>query len=135
MKILELRFKNLNSLYGEWAIDFTDPEYVSNGIFALSGPTGAGKSTILDAICLALYGTTPRLGKITKSGNEIMSRQTGECYAEVLFESQAGRFRCHWSQHRGRRRPDGELQNPRHEISEGIQNGKVIENQYKHDKP
>ena len=37
MKILELRFKNLNSLYGEWVIDFTDPEYVSNGIFALTG--------------------------------------------------------------------------------------------------
>ena len=104
MKILELRFKNLNSLYGEWVIDFTDPEYVSNGIFALTGPTGAGKSTILDAICLALYGATPRLGKITKSGNEIMSRQTGECYAEVLFESQAGRFRCHWSQHRSRKK-------------------------------
>ena len=93
MKILELRFKNLNSLYGEWLIDFTDPEYVSNGIFALTGPTGAGKSTILDAICLALYGATPRLGKITKSGNEIMSRQTGECYAEVLLNPRlAGSF-------------------------------------------
>ena len=54
MKILELRFKNLNSLYGEWIIDFTHPEYTANGIFALTGPTGAGKSTILDAICLAL---------------------------------------------------------------------------------
>ncbi|MDB2613799.1 AAA family ATPase, partial [Chlamydiales bacterium] len=54
MKILKLQFKNLNSLYGEWVIDFSDPEYVSNGIFALTGPTGAGKSTILDAICLAL---------------------------------------------------------------------------------
>jgi len=61
MKILELRFKNLNSLYGEWVIDFSGPEYVSNGIFALTGPTGAGKSTILDAICLALYGRTPVL--------------------------------------------------------------------------
>ena len=56
MKILELRFKNLNSLYGEWVVDFTNPEYVSNGIFALTGSTGAGKSTILDAICLALLG-------------------------------------------------------------------------------
>ena len=126
MKILELRFKNVNSLYGEWVIDFTDPEYVSNGIFALTGPTGAGKSTILDAICLALYGATPRLGKITKSGNEIMSRQTGECYAEVLFESQAGRFRCHWEQRRARKRADGNLQHQEHEIADDA-TGKPIE--------
>ncbi len=129
MKILELRFKNLNSLYGEWCIDFTDPEYISNGIFALTGPTGAGKSTILDAVCLALYGATPRLGKITRSNNEIMSRQTGECYAEVLFKSQAGRFRCHFSQHRARKKISGELQSPRHEIAQGTANGAVIEHQ------
>ena len=126
MKILELRFKNLNSLYGEWVIDFTDPEYVSNGIFALTGPTGAGKSTILDAICLALYGATPRLGKITKSGNEIMSRQTGECYAEVLFESQAGRFRCHWEQRRARKKAEGNLQDQEHQIADDV-TGKLIE--------
>jgi exonuclease SbcC len=126
MKILELRFKNLNSLYGEWVIDFTDPEYVSNGIFALTGPTGAGKSTILDAICLALYGATPRLGKITKSGNEIMSRQTGECYAEVLFESQAGRFRCHWEQRRARKKTEGNLQDQEHQIADDT-TGKPIE--------
>ena len=126
MKILELRFRNLNSLYGEWIIDFTDPEYVSNGIFALTGPTGAGKSTILDAICLALYGTTPRLGKITKSRNELMSRQTGDCYAEVLFESQAGRFRCHWEQRRARKKAEGPLQEQEHHISDA-DTGKPIE--------
>ena len=126
MKILELRFKNLNSLYGEWVIDFTDPEYVSSGIFALTGPTGAGKSTILDAICLSLYGSTPRLGKITKSGNEIMSRQTGECYAEVLFESQAGRFRCHWEQRRARKKAEGNLQDQEHQIADDA-TGKPIE--------
>ncbi len=126
MRILELRFKNLNSLYGEWVIDFTDPEYISNGIFALTGPTGAGKSTILDAICLALYGATPRLGKITKSRNEIMSRQTGECYAEVLFESQAGSFRCHWEQRRARKKAAGNLQDQEHLIADA-DSGKPIE--------
>jgi exonuclease SbcC len=126
MKILELRFQNLNSLYGEWCIDFTDPEYAANGIFALTGPTGAGKSTILDAVCLALYGTTPRLGKITKSSNEIMSRQTGQCSAEVTFVSQAGRFCCHWSQHRARKKPGGRLADPKHEISDAL-TGKPIE--------
>ena len=118
MRILELRFKNLNSLQGEWKIDFSDPEYVNNGIFALTGPTGAGKSTILDAICLALYGETPRLGKITKSDNEIMSRHTGECYAEVVFQSQAGIYRCHWEQRKARKSPDGALQDQTHEIAE-----------------
>jgi DNA repair protein SbcC/Rad50 len=117
MRILQVRFKNLNSMVGEWEIDLTHPAFVSDGIFAITGPTGAGKTTILDAICLALYGRTPRLNKVTKSGNEIMSRQTGECFAEVTFETQTGRFRCHWSQHRARRRPGGELQLPKHEIA------------------
>src|SRR5690606_37861112 len=36
-------------------VDFTDADY-----FALVGPTGSGKSTVLDAICFALYGTVPR---------------------------------------------------------------------------
>ena len=127
MKILELRFKNLNSLYGDWVIDFSAPEYVANGIFALTGPTGAGKSTILDAICLALYGVTPRLRKINKNDNEIMSRQTGECFAEVLFASQAGRFRCHWEQRRARKNAAGHLQDPEHWIVDA-DSGLTIEN-------
>ena len=126
MRILELRFKNLNSLQGEWKIDFSDPEYVNNGIFALTGPTGAGKSTILDAICLALYGETPRLGKITKSDNEIMSRHTGECYAEVVFQSQAGIYRCHWEQRKARKSPDGALQDQEQQIADA-ETGKIIE--------
>jgi exonuclease SbcC len=130
MKILRLRFRNLNSLSGDWDLDLTHPAYVSSGIFAITGPTGAGKTTILDAICLALYGQTPRLGRITQAENEIMSRQSGECSAEVEFETGHGRFRCHWSQHRSRRRPDGQLQQPRHEIVEAG-SGKVLESRLK----
>ena len=126
MKILNLRFKNLNSLVGEWQIDLTHPAFASDGIFAITGPTGAGKTTILDAICLALYGRTPRLNKVTKSGNEIMSRQTGECFAEVTFETQSGSYRCHWSQHRARKKPDGELQAPKHEIAKA-DSGEIVE--------
>ncbi|TLS66194.1 chromosome segregation protein SMC [Mariprofundus erugo] len=120
MRILNVRFKNLNSLAGEWEINFTHPAFVSDGIFAITGPTGAGKSTILDAICLALYGRTPRLNRVTKSANEIMSRQTGECFSEVTFETQTGRYRCHWSQHRARKHAGGELQNPKHEIADAV---------------
>ncbi|MDP3269351.1 MAG: AAA family ATPase [Legionella sp.] len=126
MKILELRFKNLNSLYGEWLIDFSTPEFISNGIFAITGPTGAGKSTILDAICLALYGATPRLGKLTKSSNQLMSQQTAECYAEVTFESQQGKFTCHWSQHKARRKTDGILGESKHEIIDAL-TGQILE--------
>jgi len=126
MRILKIRFKNLNSLIGEWEIDLTHPAFASDGIFAITGPTGAGKTTILDAICLALYGRTPRLNRIGKSGNEIMSRQTGECFAEVEFETQSGHFRCHWSQHRSRKKPDGDLQNPKHEIADA-DSGIIIE--------
>ena len=127
MRILTLRFKNLNSLAGEWKIDFTDPAYVSSGIFAITGPTGSGKTTILDAISLALYGQTPRLKNISKSTNEIMTRNTGECFAEVAFESQHGRFVCHWSQRRAYGRPDGDLQPPKHEISD-YTSKEVLEN-------
>jgi exonuclease SbcC len=126
MKILELRFMNINSLYGEWAIDLTAPAYQSDGIFAITGPTGSGKSTLLDALCLALYGETPRLGKITRGGNEVMSRQTGSCYAEVTFATQSGRYRCHWSQHRARNKADGTLAEARHEITDA-DSGLVLE--------
>lgn len=126
MRILGVRFQNLNSLAGLWSIDFTHPAYTSDGIFAITGPTGAGKTTILDAICLALYGRTPRLTRITKSTNELMSRLTGECFAEVCFETQSGRYRCHWSQHRARNKADGELQAPRHELCHA-DSGEIIE--------
>src|SRR5690606_2204532 len=92
MRILQLRFQNLNSLVGEWQIDLADPAFTADGIFAITGPTGAGKTTLLDAICLALYGSTPRLGRVTNSSNEIMSRQTGACFAEVTIHRAGGRI-------------------------------------------
>jgi exonuclease SbcC len=60
MKILAIRIKNLASLEGDYEIDFQKEPLASAGIFAITGPTGSGKSTILDAICLALFAKTPR---------------------------------------------------------------------------
>ena len=57
MKILSLRLKNLNSLKGEWKIDFTQAPFANNSLFAITGPTGAGKST--PAGC-HLPGAVPR---------------------------------------------------------------------------
>ncbi len=118
---------NLNSLYGRWTIDLQHPDYETNGIFALTGPTGGGKTTILDALTLALYGQTVRLGKITKSSNEIMSRGTGECMAEVVFSCSKGVYRCTWYQHRARKNPEGNLAEAAHEISDYV-SGDIIEN-------
>ncbi|WP_299188560.1 SbcC/MukB-like Walker B domain-containing protein [uncultured Psychrobacter sp.] len=126
MRLIELRLKNLNSLKGEWHIDFSAPAFLNEGIFAITGQTGAGKTTILDAICLALYSQTPRLGDITGSTNEIMTQGTGECSAEVIIEIDSTRYQCSWYQHRAHKKAKGNLLPIKHEISE-VKTGKVLE--------
>ena len=115
MKILDIRLKNLNSLRGEWHINLSENIYLSDGIFAVTGPTGAGKTTIFDAICLALYAQTPRLGKITSGTNEIMSKHTRDCYAKVMFEAQGKKYLVSWEQHKAN---TGKLQGAKHILSE-----------------
>jgi exonuclease SbcC len=127
MKILCIRIKNLASLEGVTEIDFTQEPLSSAGIFAITGPTGAGKSTILDALCLALYSKTPRYLQARESGIEITDVQgsaisqgdvrgilrdgTGEGFAEVDFVGVDGqRYRATWRVRRARDKADGSLQ-------------------------
>jgi len=127
MKILAIRIKNLASLEGTTEIDFTQEPLCSAGIFAITGPTGAGKSTILDALCLALYAKTPRYVQAREIGIEITDVQgstinqsdvrailrdgTAEGHAGVDFVGIDGQhYRATWSVRRARNRAEGNLQ-------------------------
>ncbi|MDP4983673.1 AAA family ATPase [Pseudoalteromonas tunicata] len=130
MRILSLRFKNINSLKGEWKIDFTQPPFANNGLFAITGPTGAGKTTLLDAICMALYHRTPRLNAISKTSNELMTRGTAESLAEVEFEVKGQGYRAFWSQRRSRGSSEGNLQEAKVELAK-ISDGSILASQIK----
>jgi len=58
MKIKRLRLAGFGPFKNEQSVDFE--RFDSDGIFLITGKTGAGKSSILDAICFALYGQVPR---------------------------------------------------------------------------
>lgn len=127
MKILAVRIKNLASLEGNTEIDFTTEPLYSAGIFAITGATGAGKSTILDALCLALYGKTPRYLQAKESGVEIkdvhgstlsqgdvrsiLRDGTADGFSEVDFKGIDGQdYRATWSVRRARNRAEGSMQ-------------------------
>jgi len=127
MKILAIRIKNLASLDGETEIDFTQEPLCSAGIFAITGPMGAGKSTILDALCLALYAKTPRYAQAKETGIDIrdvgdatitqgdtrgiLRRGSSEGYAEVDFVGiDSQKYRSQWSIRRARNKAEGTLQ-------------------------
>lgn len=125
MRILAIRGENLASLAAPFAVDLSDGPLAATGIFAITGETGAGKSTILDALCLALYGRYPRVttGRRedapdpagepigSNDGRAILRRGAGQGHAEVDFVGQDGRaYRVRWEAVRARGRANGKLQ-------------------------
>ena len=72
MKIQRLHIYNIASIV-DATIDFTAQPLCDSDVYLITGDTGAGKTTILDSICLALFNNTPRLnkGKLTKVKNDI----------------------------------------------------------------
>ncbi|NQX03904.1 AAA family ATPase [Rathayibacter sp. VKM Ac-2856] len=99
MRIRRLSFAGLGPFRAEQEIDFDRLEDV--GIYLIAGRTGAGKSTILDAIGFALYGSVPRFDGTASRLRSDHSAPEDETFAELDFEA-AGRL------YRVRRSPEYE---------------------------
>lgn len=114
MKIEKVHIKNINSLLGVQEIDFLASPLSDTGLFAITGDTGAGKTTILDAITLALYGKVHR----NKEVKEVLSFGTTDCFAEVEFSVKEKKYRARWDVHRARSKIEGAIQDSHREISQ-----------------
>jgi DNA repair protein SbcC/Rad50 len=129
MKILKLTICNLASIAGETVIDFTTEPLSTAGIFAITGPTGSGKSTILDAMCLALFGNTPRLAAASADGAKILDisgepitqnnsknilrKNCAQGYAELDFVgSNKKKYKAKWEIKRSFNKADGKINTP-----------------------
>jgi DNA repair protein SbcC/Rad50 len=83
---LRLILDGFGSYRAETEIDFTDVDF-----FALTGPTGAGKSTVIDALCFALYGTVPRWDN-EKEVRNALAPSANACRVSLIFELAGGRY-------------------------------------------
>lgn len=121
MKLRKITIHNIASIC-DATIDFTASPLDSSPVFLIAGKTGAGKSTILDAICLALYANTPRMkgnriqGKneeelSLKDTRQLLRRDTGEGFARLEFIGSNGHeYVAEWGVKRARGKSDGKLQ-------------------------
>jgi len=107
MRPIRLQVEGLTSFRQKVEIDFSD-----FSLFAITGPTGAGKTSIIDAIVYALYGRTPRLG--SRSIRELISQGVNRLTVMLEFSCGATRYRIARELQRKPRRTEVRL-----EVAEG----------------
>jgi DNA repair protein SbcC/Rad50 len=97
MRPLRLVLDGFGTYRNPTEIDFTDVDF-----FALVGPTGSGKSTVIDALCFALYGTVPRWDNEREVRNAL-APSANACTVSLIFELASQRYIAVRSLQRGAR--------------------------------
>src|SRR6201998_399564 len=96
MRPLRLLLDGFGTYRNETEIDFTDVDF-----FVLVGPTGSGKSTVIDALCFALYGTVPRWDN-EKEVRNALAPSANACRVSLIFELAGERYVAARSLQRGK---------------------------------
>lgn len=127
MKILQLKLKNIQSLAGEHLIPFGSATFTQHGIFLICGPTGSGKTTILDAICMALYESAPRMGKLSVADIDgqgmLVTRNALHAFTELEYEMGGGnRYKSIWKAERTARSSSFGASHIKMELYQWVQN-------------
>lgn len=96
MRPLRLLLDGFGTYRNETQIDFADVDF-----FVLVGPTGSGKSTVIDALCFALYGTVPRWDN-EKEVRNALAPSANACRVSLIFELAGERYVAARSLQRGK---------------------------------
>ena len=85
MRPLQLTMSAFGPYAGETVLDFA--ELGEQNIFVITGPTGAGKTTIFDAICYAFYGETSGAEREVRGlrSDFVLPEEPAETYVELTF--------------------------------------------------